>query len=65
MSPELPKEDECTPEVSFKVQWHSPVAGASEVVRRDYGAAIDLARLQRAAGFKTRLKRVEETEIDF
>lgn len=66
MSPELPKPDECTPIVSWKVQWVSKQGRMNEpIFRRSQADAIDLARLQRAAGFKTKLFRVEETEIDF
>lgn len=59
--------DECTPEVSWEVSWESKLGGIvfPSVERRDQGTAIALAREQRAAGFKTKLRRVEKTEIDF
>jgi hypothetical protein len=66
MSPELPKSDECTPEVQFVVRWWSPVAKEwLSQTRRVQLDAIELAKKQKKAGFKTRLFRIETTEIDF
>lgn len=66
MSPELPKAGECTPTVSWKVQWKSNQGIVNEpIFRRSQADAIDLARLQRSVGFETKLFRVEEMEIDF
>lgn len=64
--------DECTPEVNWEVVWfpklpslEAAMANPTTIIRRDQGKAIDLATAQRAAGFKTKLIRVERTEVDF
>lgn len=56
----------CVPEVSWEVSWESSAHDSMlPIVRRTEDSAKDLARLQRAAGFKTRIQRVERTEVDF
>ena len=58
--------DECTPEVSWKVRWFSPVVKDwLSQTRRLQIDAFELATKQRAAGFKTKLFRIEQTEVDF
>lgn len=58
--------DECTPTISWMVQWKSGQGGMSiPVLRRDQGDAIELAKAQRFAGFETKLYRIEQTEVDF
>lgn len=67
MSPELPKPDGCTPEVSWEVCWPSAYAEGqiTHVPRRDQGAAIDLAKRMKHFGADAKLYRIERTEIDF
>lgn len=51
--------------VYWRISWKSKVNGVTSVTRRDPKSAIDLAEEQRRRGFKTKLVRVEETELDF
>lgn len=64
--------DECTPEVSWEVVWlpklpslEAAMANPTRITRRDQRIAIELATAQRAAGFETKLFRIEKTEVDF
>lgn len=59
---------ECSTAVHYRVEWKSKIKDAVSVtslVRRDIRTAMDLAADQRRRGFKTKLIRVEETELDF
>lgn len=58
--------DECTPEVTWEVRWKNKVNGDLSVFqRRSQSVAVELATKQRAAGFDTKLFRIEKTETDF
>lgn len=64
--------DECTPEVSWEVVWlprfrslEAAMANQIRIIRRDQLKAIKIAKAQRAAGFETKLFRMEKTEVDF
>ena len=48
----------------YKVSWKGK-AGAIELARRTIESATELANAQKERGFKTKLIRVEETELDF
>lgn len=48
----------------YKVSWKGK-AGVIELPRRTIESAMELAKAQRDRGFKTKLIRVEETEIEF
>lgn len=63
--PDGMQEDESGQQVSYRVAWTGGAHGRQEVVRRNYGPAVDLAKRQRDAGFTAKLFRVEETELDF
>lgn len=67
MSPDAPKEGENTAAVSYEVAWKSKASegGLTEVPRRTFPAAMELALQQRNAGYEVKLFRVEKTELDF
>ena len=63
--PEGVQEYESGAHTYYKVSWKSKLNGVTTVVRRDPKSAMNLAEDQRKRGFKTKLFRVEETELDF
>lgn len=63
---------ENTPEICYEISWKSKVPLATTedfpvhtLIRRDPGSAMELANKQKAAGFETKLHRVERTELEF
>jgi hypothetical protein len=68
--PEGVQEYESGKTVFYRVEWKSKqrVSGEYQVislVRRTIQTAMNLAEEQKKRGFKTKLIRVEETELDF
>lgn len=54
------------PEASWEVRYISGQADEPiSVPRRDFDAAMSLAKFHRTAGRKVQLLRVEKTEVDF
>jgi hypothetical protein len=58
--------DECTTETFWEVCWKSKMyEDIVHKVKRDQERAYEVAKLQKEAGFETKLYRVERTELDF
>lgn len=69
MNIEVPSEHVTEPEpvVSFQIVWKSKLKDAAPTIweHRSEHRAKEIASTQTAAGFDTKLYRVEKTEIDF
>lgn len=66
--PEGIEEYERKSNLYYRVEWKSKIQDllpVTRLTRRTIESAMDLAADQRRRGFKTKLFRVEETEIDF